>query len=212
MLDLTEKEVLELGDELTREGWIRQERGGFRCVADTSATIAGDVRIGYVADRLADVMEEQGESLSVVGSLRLASGRPAEAFPLLFDAAADAEARRAGGEAYHLAADALRAADEAGIVDDPRLGTLHLICGRFLRSAGRTEWARTHLERATGYLDGEARVDAFGFAGAVADDSQHPQEAERLIAIAEWEAERIGEKAKVGSLWTFRAQMKPTAF
>ena len=205
LLDVSENEVLELGEVLTQQGWIRQERGGFRCVADTSGSVAGDVRIGYVAGRLADVMEEQGGPASVVGSLRLAAGRPTEAFPLLFEAAVEAETRHATGEAYHLAAESLRAAEEAGITDDDRLGTLHLICGRFLRSAGRTSWARSHLERATGYLKGEARVDAFGFAAAVADDSQHPQEAERLIAVGEWEAERIGARTKVGSLWTFRA-------
>jgi outer membrane protein assembly factor BamB/tetratricopeptide (TPR) repeat protein len=205
LLDASEGEVLELGESLSKQGWIRQERGGFRCLADMSASVAGDVRIGYVAGKLADVMEGQSEPASVVGSLRLAAGRPAEAFPLLFEAATEAENRHATGEAYHLAADSLRAAEEAGITDDDRLGALHLICGRFLRSAGRTSWARAHLERATGYLEGEARVDAFGFAAAVADDSQHPQEAERLIAIGEWEAERIGERAKVGSLWTFRA-------
>lgn len=205
LLELPEREVLELGDRLTRQGWLRQERGGFRCVADATGLAAGDARTGYVAGRLAQVMADQGESASVVGSLQLAAGQPMDAFPLLFDASVEAERRHAPGEAYHLAADALRAAEEAGITEDDRLGTLHLICGRFLRSAGRTDWARAHLERATTYLEGVARVDALGFAAAVADDSQHPQEAERIISMAEWEAARLGEGAKLGSLWTFRS-------
>ncbi len=206
LLGIGEEEVLELGENLSEQGWIRQERGGFACVADATGFLPGDVRTGYVADRLAGVMEGRGASESVVGSLRFAAGQSEQAFPLLAAAASDAEARHAAGEAFHLAEDALAAAHDAGIAEDERLGQLHLICGRFLRSAGRTDWARMHLESATSFLEGAARVDALGFAAAVADDSQHPQEAERIIAMAEWEAIRLGETAKLGSLSTFRAR------
>lgn len=206
LLGMTAEEVLELGEALAQQGWIRQERGGFACVADATGFVPGDVRTGYVADKLAGVMQERQAGPAVVGGLRLAAGQPDEAFPLLFDAAAEAERRHNTGEAFHLAEDALSAGAGIGTTDDERLGQLHLICGRFLRSAGRTDWARTHLERATAYLEGVARVDALGFAAAVADDSQHPQEAERITAVAEWEATRIGETAKVGSLSTLRAR------
>src|SRR5690554_7548360 len=37
---------------------------------------------------------------------------------------------------------------------------------------------------------------ALGFAAAVADDRQHPQEAERLLATAEWEAVRLGARSE----------------
>lgn len=206
LLDLDEEGVMELGEELTRAGWVRQERGGFRCVAGVSGPAAGDVRTGHMAGRLAEIMDDMGAPAAVVGSLRLASGRPDVAFPLLAEAAADAERRHATGEAFHLAEDALHAAEEAGLAETDQLGRLHLICGRFLRSAGRTDWARHHLDRATSLLEGVALVDALGFAAAVADDGQHPQEAERIIAMAEWQASRLGETAKLGSLLTFRAR------
>ncbi|HVR78464.1 MAG TPA: PQQ-binding-like beta-propeller repeat protein, partial [Acidimicrobiia bacterium] len=49
------------------------------------------------------------------------------------------------------------------------------------------------------------RIDALGFAAAVADDRQHPQDAERILAMAEWEAVSQRELAKLGSLASFRA-------
>ncbi|MGH3650361.1 MAG: PQQ-binding-like beta-propeller repeat protein, partial [Acidimicrobiia bacterium] len=84
---------------------------------------------------------------------------------------------------------------------------MHLICAEFLRSAGRTEWAGTHLEMATSLLEGRPRVDALRLAATVADDAQHPQVAERIVAAAEWEAIQVGETSELGSLLTLRARV-----
>lgn len=205
LLDMSQPEVLELGDTLVEQGWLSQERGGYSSVSGRSSD-AGDARIGYVADRLATGLEEAGGKPAVIGELRLSAGQPSAAFPLLAEAARDAASRHAVGEAFHLAESALQAAVDAGLPEGRDLGELHLICGRFLRSAGRTEWAKTHVEKASTLLEGVERIDALGFAAAVADDGQRPQEAERIIAMAEWEAARLGESAKLGSLSTFRAR------
>lgn len=205
LLDMSEVEILELGETLVEQGWLSQERGGYSSVSGRSSD-AGDARIGYVADRLATGLEEAGGKPAVIGELRLSAGQPSAAYPLLAEAARDAESRHAVGEAFHLAESALQAAVDAGLPEGRDLGELHLICGRFLRSAGRTEWAKTHVEKASTLLEGVERIDALGFAAAVADDGQRPQEAERIIAMAEWEAARLGESAKLGSLSTFRAR------
>lgn len=206
LLDVDQTEVLQIGESLWGDGRLAQARAGFVSVSPIVGTGGSDARIGHVAGNLAKAMEEEGGDAATVGGLYLSAGRPLEAFPRLAQAAAEAESRRAPGEAFHLADSALQAAEEAGISDGDQLGPLHLICGRFLRSAGRTEWARSHLDQATSLLEGVARIDALGFAAAVADDGQLPQEAERIIAAAEWEAVRLGERAKLGSLLTFRAR------
>lgn len=206
LLDRSEPEVLEMADGLVREGWIGQTRGGFVSTEKAAAIDAGEARLGYVAGRLATVLGESGGDPAVVGSLRMSAGQPDQAFPLLAEAAVEAQQHHAAGEAFHLAEAALEAAEEAGVGEEQQLGELHLVCGQFLRSAGRSDWAASHLEKATSLLAGVARVDALGFAAAVADDRQHPQEAERILAVAEWEAARQGETAKLGSLLTFRAR------
>ena len=206
LLERPEPEVLELAEGLVRAGWLSETRGGFVSAARAMGIEVGEARAGYLAGRLATAMEDMGGDPAVVGALRLSAGQPDLAFPLLSEAALRARDRRAGGEAFHLAEEAIHAAEEAGLDDRALLGELHLVCGQFLRSAGRSDWAASHLDQATRLLEGEARIDALGFAAAVADDRQHPQEAERTLAVAEWEAASQGETAKLGSLLTFRAR------
>jgi len=207
LLDLDEEELLEAGEALVARGLLSQTRGGYVPTPGAPAVAAGEARIGRVADRLATTMEQAEGEAAVIGTLRMAAGKPAEAFPLLSEAAKDAEARHAGGEAFHLGEAALEAAEEAGLTDSAELGDLHLICGRFLRTAGRTTSAVIHLEEATSRLEGPARVEALRLASNAADDSQHPQDAERLIAMAELEAIRLGEGTGHGSLLAFHARV-----
>ncbi len=206
LLNEPEEEALTLAESLVGDGLLRQSRGGFLAATSGALTSAGDARVGYVASRLADVLEESGEDGAVVGALRLAAGSSATAFPHLVAAATAAAGRGAAGEAFYLAEGALSAAGEARIGTDSELGKLHLIAGRYLRAAGRSERAEDHLDRAASLLEGADRVDALGFSAAVADDRQHPQDSERILAMAELEAVRISETAKLGSLGTFRAR------
>ncbi|HKY49064.1 MAG TPA: hypothetical protein VJQ79_13895, partial [Acidimicrobiia bacterium] len=205
-LDMSEEQVLSVGDDLVARGLLRQARGGYLPSPDLPADFAGEARIGFVAGRLAEALRRSGGPPSMVGALLAAGGRPADAFPVLAGAAAEAEERHATGEAYHLATAALTEAQEAGIVDRHQLGRLHLTAGKFLRAAGRTSWAADHLERASASLEGSEKVDALRFAAAVADDAQHPQDAERIAAMAEQEAASSGDVSEWGSILIFRAR------
>ena len=207
LLDLGEDELLEMGDALVVRGLLSQTRSGFVPTPGAPEVAVGEAHIGRVADRLATAMEQADGKAAVVGALLMAAGKPAEAFPLLSEAARDAEERHASGEAFHLAEGALEAAEEAGLADGAELGDLHLISGRFLRTAGRTALAVSHLEKAASRLEGPARVEALRLASNAADDSQHPQDAERLIAMAELEAIRLGEGTGLGSLLAFHARV-----
>ncbi|HLU31368.1 MAG TPA: PQQ-binding-like beta-propeller repeat protein [Acidimicrobiia bacterium] len=203
LLDVPEGEALRRAEALVESGVLQQSASGFCAGAPVEA---GEARRGHVAGRLASALEVAGASPAVVGTLRARAGDPAGAYPLLTEAARRASSRGALGEAGWLAGAALEAGKQAGVASREATGDLHLIAGRFLRSAGRSELAAAHLDQATAALDGPARIDALGFAAAVADDRQRPQEAERILAMAELEATRQGETAKRGSIATFRAR------
>lgn len=205
-LDTSETEALAVAEDLARRGLLVEARSGFQAAPDALKVEAGEARLGHVAGRLAAALEETGEDEAVVGSLYMAAGNDEAAYPRLRNGAQAAQARAATGEAFHLATAALTAAESSSLGARPELGELHLICGRHLRAAGRSETAAGHLDLAVALLDGPARIDALGFAAAVADDRQRPQEAERILALAEWEAVAQEQPAKLGSLATFRAR------
>lgn len=205
-LETTEAEALDVAESLVGLGLLRETRAGFLAAPAAHRVEAGEARTGYLSARLAGVLEETGAAPGVVGSLWLDGGDPDRAYPHLRQAAVQASARSALGEAYHNAERALLAAEDLTDVPRSEVGALHLVCGRFLRAAGRSEDAAEHLDTAIGLLEGSDRIDALGFAAAVADDRQHPQEAERILAIAGLVAVQAGETAKQGSLGTFHAR------
>jgi eukaryotic-like serine/threonine-protein kinase len=206
LLETDESRALARAEDLVSRGALTETRSGFCATPSGLAIEVGEARRGLIAARLASVLEAAGEDPGVVGNLKLAAGDVRGAYPRLRDAALAARTRSAMGEAFHLASAALTAAEEAGIGEDQDLGQLHLIAGMHLRAAGRSDAAEEHLDGATSLLNGSARIDALGFAASVADDRQHPQDAERILAMAEWEAATQGEIAKLGSLGTFRAR------
>lgn len=206
LLGVGEAEALRRAERLVTRGFLAETRNGFTATPAGRGVDAGEARRGRLAARLAEVLEEAGEDAGVVGILQMAAGDPGTAYPRLRAAALEAQARGASGEAFHLASTALSAADQASVGTPAELGDLHLVCGRYLRAAGRSEAAEEHLDLAVSLLDGPERIDALGFAAAVADDRQHPQDAERILAMAEWEAVSQGELAKLGSLASFRAR------
>lgn len=206
LVELPEADTLALAERLVEAGWLRQTRAGFHPARSGVLNVVGEARIGYVAGRLATVLEDTGGNHSVIGSLRLAAGDSAAAFGHLEAAAIDAERHRAGGEAFHLAEAALVAAVDGDVGDRAELGNLHLIAARFLRSAGRSEAAARHLDSAVGMLDGPERIDALGFSASVADDLHRPQDSETILAVAEWEAASQGEIGKLASIMSLRAR------
>jgi outer membrane protein assembly factor BamB/tetratricopeptide (TPR) repeat protein len=205
-LDVPESEALDVAEGLVGIGLLNETRAGFLASPEALGLAAGEARLGHLAGRLAQTLEHADGDPAVIGSLWQAAGASDRAFPHLQQGALAASRRAAIGEAYLLAEDALAAAEQSEIPEGPELGELHLICGRFLRATGRSEEAAVHLDRAVTLLEGPDRIDALGFAAAVADDRQHPQEAEIILSMAELEAVRVGERAKLASLGTFRAR------
>lgn len=205
LLEVNEPQALGIAESLVGRGLLTEARSGFCASPQGTKIDAGAARLGHVAARLAAAFVATGQDPAVVGALYRAAGNDVAAYPILRDAARNAQAS-SPGEAYHLATGALAAADAADVGSDVELGEMHLICGRHLRAVGRSESALRHLDEAIALLEGPARIDALGFAAAVADDLQHPQEAERILAVAAWEAVVQNEPAKLGSLGTFRAR------
>ncbi len=205
ILGVGEAEALRAAETASSAGWLLELRGGFIYSPAAGPLALGESRRGHIAARLASVLEASGGDAGVIGYHHLAAGHPEAAFPRLAAAAIEADQHRAIGEAYHLAETALGAQPGAAVSEPETAGRLHLICGRFLHWAGLSERAADHLVAATRQLQGVERIDALGFETAVAGDRQRPQEAERISAVACWEASRQGEIAKLGSLYTLRA-------
>jgi len=207
VLSISDDEVLDLGHELASAGLLREVRAGFSATPVGSAAVIGqEARVGRVAGRLADILAEAGANDALVGGLRFDAGQHQEAADLLVKAADEAADRHQSGEAFRLATMALEAATEADSKDTQALGRMHLICARFLRSAGRTEWASEHADRAAASVTGRDRVASLQLAALLADDEQRPQDAEHLVAIAEWESMSSGGETSVAPLLAFRAR------
>ncbi len=96
-LGVTEPEALELAEMLAEQDLLAEARSGFRATTLGLAVEAGEARLGHVAGRLASAFEEADGDKSVVGSLLMAAGDHAAAYPLLRDAAREAQARSAAG-------------------------------------------------------------------------------------------------------------------
>ncbi len=208
VLGVSEETVIQIGTELIDSGLLRQTRAGFMSTAQTSQAVQDhDARVGNVAAKLAGVLEVSGSPAPVVGALRTEAGQYDMAFPLLASAAQDAAERNANGEAFRLSQKAIDAAGRAEFPPDSGLlAPLHLFSARFLRSAGRTSWAREEIEKAIANGAPDQRAQAFHLAAAIADDGQRPQEGEALVAIAEWEARQGGQASVLASLLAFRAR------
>jgi len=160
-----------------------------------------------MAGRLADVLEGSSASDALIGSLRFEAGQYGKALDLLVTAASGAAERHENGEAFKLANKAIEAAAQSTEADSPELAKMHLLSARFLRSAGRTSWAADHAGRAASIATGSNRVESLSLAATLADDSQRPQGAEQLIAIAEWEALQAGDTESLAGFLAFRARV-----
>lgn len=207
VLSVSEDEILDLGHDLTSAGLLREVRGGFSATPIGASVVVGqEARLGRVAGRLADTLAMAGATDALVGSLRFDAGQHERAIELLTSAATEAADRHQAAEAFRLATMAVEAANESGSGDPHELGRMHLLSARFLQSAGRTEWASEHANRALAGVAGIERVESLQLAARLADDSQKPQDAEHLVAIAEWESVRSVGEASLAPLLAFRAR------
>ena len=207
VLSIPEDEVVDLGHRLASTGMLREGRSGFSATPAGASAVAGqEVRLGRVAGRLADALEDSGASDAVVGSLRFEAGQHEAAIDPLMNAATSASQRHENGEAFQLATKAITAASDSNRHASADLGRMHLLCARFLRTAGRTAWAAEHADKAATTATGPNRIESLFLAATLADDSQRPQDAEHLIAIAEWEALQSDGK-DLAALLAFRARV-----
>lgn len=207
LLGMDEERALITAEGLVERGLLEETRRGFARPPGSVPVDLGEARLGRVATRLADSFETEGGAGGVVAKLRLMADDADRAFPALAAAAVAARDHGALGEAFRLAGEAIGVSGRAAGADRSTIGALHLICGQYLRATGRSDDAADHLAWATGLLEGDSRTDALGFAAAVADDRQRPQEAERILAMAEWEALAGGAFDKHLSLVSFRSKM-----
>lgn len=208
-------DVLELGERLSEDGYLRQAPEGFvptnSLTAEEIAEGMGAVRRAALYGELADAMTRaglRGQDPGVTGSYLLRASRFIDALPLLAEAGLAAVRHQALGEALPLIEGAMAALERSDAPRDDALnGKLRLARAQCYHRAGWDDLAAEDLEVATRELSGPEQVHALGWAASVADDRQRVQEAERFAALAELEAIRNGEPAMLGSLLTLHARV-----
>jgi outer membrane protein assembly factor BamB/tetratricopeptide (TPR) repeat protein len=198
------REILDAVETLTADGTLADSTAGLTAAGAVPAP--GPSRHAYLAGALADLLQSQGGDAGRVGKLLVAAGRPDEAFDRLTGAVLDHGHTRGDAERLHLADAAVAAAAAARIEAGPVEGRLRLARARLLRGVGRSAEAAADLVVAVKRLEGAEKVDALAFSAAIADDRQHPQEAEVWVALAEAAAVMSGEQAKLGSVLTFHGR------
>lgn len=200
VLAVDETVIVEAVEELEAAGRATSSRQGVRASDSTlSAT-----RLTHLAGRLAEALALRDGPRLQIAHARQAAGDARAAHEaaraVLGDATATADERTA---ALDLAVDAGREAR----VPPSDLAPLLVDRARHHRTRGEHSLAVADLEAATPHLDGEALVDAYGFAAAVHDDRQQPADGERVVAMGMAVAARHGLDAKLGSLLTFQGRL-----
>ena len=87
LLGSSPEEVISMGDELSRAGWLQASRGGFTSGPQAGKAGVSEVRAGHVAHRLASLLKNGEAPDAVIGNLLVASDAPGEAFAYLHRAA-----------------------------------------------------------------------------------------------------------------------------
>ncbi len=201
-LGVDEPTILEVGSRLVAQGRLVEDAGGY--APGPGAEPPGEAARASLAGRLADVLEGADVPPTFVARLLVASGRVAAGARKAVEAAADAAKAGRGDEAAELAGIALAAGER--VLGTEEKGRMHLILARNHRARGETAEAAAAVAEAVRRLGGVEKVDALGFAAAIADDRQLPQQAEVLVAMGEMVAWAAGEPAKAGSLLTFHGR------
>ncbi|MEX2625091.1 MAG: hypothetical protein WD651_15345, partial [Acidimicrobiia bacterium] len=204
-LSVTPEQVMATAARLVTEGKLHESQAGY--ILPVGFTVEVGPAVGaYLAGHLADALEGSHADPRQIGRLLMAAGRFAGAWRALSGAALDESARLTDSEQVSLLEMAVKALGEAKLEGGETEGRIRLRLARLYRGRGQTAAAASSLESAIPRLTGEDLVDGLGFAASVEDDLQHPQEAERWVALAELAAARINSAAKLGSLLTFHGR------
>jgi outer membrane protein assembly factor BamB len=204
-LDSDASTVMATGKHLVEEGRLTESAAGYSLVNGAGVEVS-PAATAYLSGRAADAFAGTGAGGDGVGRLLLAAGRSAQAWRVLADEALTRGRHRSDQEQLNLLELALLALDQAKTDGGELEGRIRLQLGRLYRASGRTAESAASLEAAIRRLVGEELIDALAFAAAVADDLQHPQEAERWVALAELAAAGQGSWAKLGSILTFHGR------
>jgi len=204
-LSATPQQIISIGTSLVNAGQLQETPAGYQLATGVTPEVTPTVAT-YLAGHLADAMAAAQADPRQIGRLLVAAGRYAGAWRVLSEAALDESSRYSDSEQIDLLQTAFGALAEAKLDGGESEGRLRLRLARLYRNRGQTAAARTSLEIAIPRLSGEDLVDALGFAAAVEDDLQHPQEAERWVSLAELAATRANSPAKLGSLLTFHGR------
>jgi outer membrane protein assembly factor BamB len=204
-LNTTPESIMETAAGLVREGRLIESPAGYSLPGGVEFEVSPAVAT-YLAGHLADALTAQGGEARLIGGLLEKAGRYASAWRILSEAALDPASRLPDQERIDLLESALASLDRAKLDGGETEGQLRLQLARFFRTRGQTADAAQMLESAIARLSGEDLVQALGFAAAVADDLQHPQEAERYVALAELVASQYHAPARLGSLLTFHGR------
>jgi outer membrane protein assembly factor BamB len=204
-LESTPEEIMAVGARLVADGKLKESASGYSYVGDASGPLSPAIA-AYMAGHLADAMMVEGGHRGDIGRLLVVAGRFAGAWRMLAEAGTDPTAKLADLERLDLLELADQALTEAKLDGGELEGRVRLHLARLYRAKGESQAARGSIETALNKLQGEELVDALGFAASVADDLQHPQEAERWVALAELAALKENSLAKLGSLLTFHGR------
>ena len=213
LLEDSEEATLNVVESLVSDGYLDESEAGVAVSADLQSGRLtehfGDLRRATLYGALADAfavtdVERDG---ALVGTFALRAGRLEEAVDLLTRAGLAAVAAQHLGEAQPLLEGAIAALRRLGSMEDARWGSLHLALAQCHRLAGWPDLATGALREAIGSTRGVERIDALGWAAQIADDRQSPVEAEWYVAAGEWEALRLGELGKYGSLLSLRSRV-----
>jgi outer membrane protein assembly factor BamB len=202
VLNVPAEDVISQANELEAKDLILEAGHGYTLAPATVPTVS-PAMAAYLAERLAQNLKA---GPAVRGRLLIEAGNAEEAWTFLSQAGIDTEHRRHDSERVEIIELALHAREAAEVDGGDTEGRLLLQLAMLHRAAGRSVEAQHAITRAVRLLQGEELVDALGFAAAVADDRQHPQEAERWVAMAQLAATHVGLPAKVGSLLTFQGR------
>ncbi|MDH3249546.1 MAG: winged helix-turn-helix domain-containing protein [Acidimicrobiia bacterium] len=214
LVGLDTQDALDLVDDLVAEGLLEESSAGLTLGPSLQSgrltSTFGATRTRTIAGALVSAWQECGHGDAVdpiIGRLAALAGDDRVAARLLARAGLRAATRHYLGEAQPLLEGAIAAMKNLGETSGRRWGRLHLALAQCHRLGGWPSAARAALDEANYHTKGPDRVDARGWSAQIASDRQDPVTAEWNVAVGEWEAVRLGEPAKYGSLLSLRARI-----
>lgn len=196
VLGLDDNDVTEAVDRLVERGALEFGRRG------VTAAVEGEpsARRSMLAARLLSALDERGADAELTAAAAWAAGESSRAY------ADYREVISRGGAPLEVLDRAIESGTDAGAPRDQIAGLL-VDRARSHRNRGESDAAMADLDAALRDLDGADLVDALAFAGAVADDRQHPADAERHVAMAMLVAADLELLDKLGSLQTLHGRV-----